>query len=263
MVQRLFYGDDDAQFGDLRVPEGSGPFPCIVLIHGGFWRARYALDLMDDMAKDFCCRGYVTWNIEYRRVGQRGGGWPGTVLDVANAMDYLGDLTTSGVPIDLERIGVVGHSAGGHLALWLGTRHRKSLYGNVLPQRTPISPTAIVALAGVSDLPAMHEARPIESPVQAFMGGLPSEIADAYDEASPMANLPLGIPQVLVHGTADDSVPYNQSVRYVEAAQQQGDFARLLSFEAVDHFAIINPSSRVWPTIVQCVSSLIPPSMLS
>lgn len=228
----------------------------MVIIHGGFWRSQYALDLMNDMAEDLCRRGYVTWNIEYRRVGHPGGGWPGTAMDVAKAMDHLVNIQARGVRIDLERIGVVGHSAGGQIALWLGSRQELTNTGDGSGVIRPIVRPAIIdSLAGVTDLQAMHAARLRDSPVKAFMGGLPEEMAEEYEKASPICQLPLGIPQILVHGTADSNVPYEQTVHYAQAAEQSGDEVRFLSLKDVDHFAVIDPSSSVWPTIVSMLTT--------
>src|SRR5947209_5684909 len=120
---RLPYGPEYLQFGELYLPAGDGPFPVIPLIHGGYWRARYDLTLMDGLAEDLARRGYAAWNIEYRRVGDEGGGWPGTFLDVALATDYLRELAIT-YPLNLQKVVTMGHSAGGHLALWLVARSR-------------------------------------------------------------------------------------------------------------------------------------------
>lgn len=251
-VTRHVYGEDTFQFGDLRLPDGNGPHPVLILIHGGFWRARYALDLMDEMAEFFTRQGYLTWNIEYRRVGHAGGGWPGTVQDVAMAIDYLSILAGE-VSIDIGRVGVIGHSAGGHLALWQAAREQLALQPGLNLVKPVVRPTAIISLAGVSNLRHMHEVRSEDSPVQAFLGGTPNELSDVYRLASPWELLPLGVPQLLVHGTEDDSVPYEQSLHYFEVAEAMQDSVELLTLPGVDHFAIIQPTSDVWETIAQRV----------
>ncbi|HEX7064752.1 MAG TPA: alpha/beta hydrolase [Bacillales bacterium] len=154
-VYRISYGDNENQFGDLRLPEGEGPYPVAIVIHGGFWRARFSLGIMARFCEELTNGGLATWNIEYRRVGQEGGGWPGTLRDAAQATDYLRRIG-SDYMLDLNRVVTIGHSAGGHLALWLGGRHQlpatSPFYsGNPLPLKGAVS------LAGVNDLELMEE----------------------------------------------------------------------------------------------------------
>src|SRR5260370_3919740 len=119
----MAYGTESLQFGELYLPGEPGPHRTVILIHGGYWPARYGLDLMTGLAEDLAARGYAAWNIEYRRVGDPGGGWPGTLLDVAFAADYLRILAPT-YALDLQRVVSLGHSAGGHLAIWLATPPR-------------------------------------------------------------------------------------------------------------------------------------------
>src|SRR4051812_28747189 len=115
------YGDHFHQFGDLLLPrEADGPLPVAVVLHPGFWREQYSLDISEDLARDLAQRGWAAWNVEYRRVGETsGGGYPSTLEDVAAAIDFLQTLDA---PLDLARVVTVGQSAGGHLALWAATR---------------------------------------------------------------------------------------------------------------------------------------------
>ena len=115
------YGPGADRFGELWRPAGDGPWPVVVLLHGGFWRAQRTLELMRPLAADLAGRGFAAWNLEYRRVGQPGGGWPGTCEDVAAGLDHLARLAGR-EPLDLDRLVVAGHSAGGHLALWSAAR---------------------------------------------------------------------------------------------------------------------------------------------
>jgi len=259
---RRYYGDDPNQFGELRLPDRAGPSPVLVLVHGGFWRARYGLELMDDMAEYFRSRGYVTWNLEYRRVGQPGGGWPGTVQDVSRGLDHLSRIADE-VALDLGRVGIIGHSAGGHLALLQAKKARDGMSLALSGQGSgsdtaTIVPTAVIALAAVSDLVQMHASRLDDSPVAAFLGGAPEDAPDACQLASPIDCLPLGVRQLLVHGTADANVPYGQSSLYAKAADAAGDPVELLTLDGVDHFAIIEPGSAIWEDIVRAVERLIP-----
>src|SRR5579872_5792979 len=121
---RLRYGPDPLHFGDLRLPGGTGPHPVVVMVHGGFWRARFNLEYAGHLCAALAALGIATWNVEYRRLGDTGGGWPGTLLDVAAAADHLRTLAAP-YHLDLSRVVAMGHSAGGHLALWLAARRRR------------------------------------------------------------------------------------------------------------------------------------------
>lgn len=253
---RIQYGPGEHHFGDLRLPEGAGPHPVALVIHGGFWRARYGLDLMDPMCDDLTRRGLATWNIEYRRVGHDGGGWPGTLLDVANAADHLRTLAPA-YNLNLGRVAAIGHSAGGHLGLWLAARHRVPAGSAATPPGQPLPLRGVVSLAGVCDLELMWQVRQEESPVAAFLGGTPAEQPERYAQASPIRLLPLGVPQVLVHGTDDANVPLAVSEGYHEAAVAAGDDVQMILLPGVEHFKVIDPTSEVWPPIVVALLRLI------
>lgn len=236
---------------DVRIPDGSGPYPVIVLIHGGFWRAEYDLGLMDPMAIDLTNRGFATVNLEYRRTGEVGGGWPGTFLDIAIALNHLGTVANE-EPLDLQHVTLLGHSAGGHLALWAAGRHQAS-------PRSPLSGTIhlpierVISLAGVTDLRAMWQVLHGAAPVTDFIGGRPEDHPERYDDASPITLLPSGVPQVLIHGTEDNRVPIEQSRQYLERAQVLGDPVRLIELNGVDHFQIIAPNSSAWTTVLDVI----------
>lgn len=257
-MERAQYGSGEWQFGDLRLPDRPGPHPVVLSIHGGFWRARYGLDFNERLAAWFAAHGYATWNIEYRRVGQEGGGWPGTLLDVAAAADHLRLLAQSH-PLDLGRVVAIGHSAGGHLALWLAGRHK-------LPVRSPLftpDPLAlrgVISLAGVADLTAMadwHQARGVplsESPVPGLLGGTPAERPERLACACPARLAPLGVPTILIHGENDEIVPLSVSEAYAGAA---GHEATLTPLAGVDHFAPIDPDSpSAWPPVAAATARL-------
>ena len=238
----VYYGSDLDQLGDLRVPEGGEPHPVVVLLHGGFWRERFTRELMDGLAEDLTRRGYATWNLEYRRVGPSGGGWPTTLLDVAAGIDHLADLASEN-RLDLSKVAVVGHSAGGQLALWSASR------GN-LPTGSPgagpiVSPRAVISLAGVNDLSTAEEQGLGRGAVAEFLGDS-VEHSQIYSLVSPIELLPIKTAQLLVHGTADTHVPVEQSRSYYESAIALGDSAELLVLEGVDHFALNNPESEIW-----------------
>lgn len=249
------YGDGPDQVGDLRLPEGSGLAPVVVLIHGGFWREPFKRDLMEGLALDLTGRGFATWNLEYRRVGASGGGWPQTATDVARGIDHLAALA-SGYPLDLSRVALVGHSAGGHLALWAGARQR-------LPEAAPgahpkVMPAYVVSLAGVADLEEADRTGLGGGAVASFLGP-GSDRSAIYPEASPRALVPLGVPQLLVHGTADRIVPIAQSERYAAAAGTAGDEAELLLIPGAGHFDLIEPSTPAWSaTAARLIDRLAP-----
>ncbi len=257
---RLAYGPEALQFGDLRLPSGAGPHPTAVLIHGGYWRARYGLKLMTGLAKDLAARGYTAWNIEYRRVGDPGGGWPGTFLDVARAIDYLRVIAPT-YALNLQRVVPIGHSAGGHLAFWLVARPRipagDMLAGTSIKaghtDDSPLVPAAAISLAGVVDLVMAWQLHLSMDAVVDLLGGTPREVPERYATTSPAALLPLGVPQVLFHGTDDVHVPIEVSRAYTKAAQAANDPVTYIELPGVDHFDVINPRSGAWERIIEAL----------
>ncbi|MBM7111949.1 alpha/beta hydrolase family protein [Archangium primigenium] len=252
---RIPYGDITHQFGDLRLPRGEGPHPVVVMIHGGFWRARYDLEHVGHLCADLTRRGYATWSLEYRRVGHPEGGWTGTFEDVARGTDYLRTLARH-YPLDLKRVVLMGHSAGGHLALWLAGRGRLEA-GEPLHTPTPLVPRGVVSLAGVVDLARAHTLNLGNGIVESFLGGTPAQVPERYRLGSPAALLPLGVKQVLVHGVKDDIVPVALSEAYQARATALGDTARLVRLENAEHFAVIDPRAAEWAQVVEAVGSLL------
>jgi acetyl esterase/lipase len=248
---RISYGADPLQFGDLRLPEGAGPHPVVVYVHGGYWRARYDLTHAGHACAALTARGVATWNLEYRRLGNAGGGWPGTFLDVAAGADYVRELARR-YPLDLSRVIVAGHSAGGQLACWLAARHRLSA-SSPLYAADPLTVRAALALAGVLDLARAWELRLSENVTEQFLGGTPRQVPERYASASPYELLPLGVRQTLIHGTADDSVPYELSQRYAAEAERRGDNVTLLTLPGAGHFGIVDPEAAEWPIVERAV----------
>ena len=246
---RLPYGPDAQQFGDLWLPADHAQHPVVVALHGGFWRARYDLTYMGHLCAALAAVGIAAWNVEYRRLGQEGGGWPGTFEDAARAADHLPALAER-YSLDLQRVVAVGHSAGGQLALWLAARARIPA-GDRLHREAPLALRGVVALAGVVDLRQAWDLALSGRVVGEFMGGGPDERPERYATASPAALLPFGVPQVVIHGTADADVPYALSRDYQELATAWGDDAQLLSLPDVDHFAPVDPQSPEWPLVLQ------------
>lgn len=261
---KLAYGPAYLQFGELYLPQAAGPHPVIPLIHGGYWRARYDLTLMDGLAEDLARRGYAAWNIEYRRVGDEGGGWPGTFLDVARAIDYIRVLAPH-YKLDAQRVVPVGHSAGGHLAFWLAARHRlpvdsplagASVAAREGEQAAPLPLTGTISLAGVLDLETAWRLHLSNDAVVELLGKKWPDAPERYAAASPAALLPLGVPQVLIHGTRDSSVPIEISRDYAAKAKALGDAVIYLELEGIDHFDVIDPHSTAWERTVEALANI-------
>jgi acetyl esterase/lipase len=252
---RLAYGIEPRQFGELYVPKGSGPHPVVILIHGGFWRAAYRLTLMQGLAEDLVQKRIATWNIEYRCVGDTGGGWPGTLQDVAWAADYLATLAST-YALDLARVVSVGHSAGGQLAFWLAARSRLPKESTLTVSETPLPLTGAVSLAGASDLKLVWHLNLGKGSATEFLGGCPNKVPERYAIASPAELLPVGIPQILLHGTRDDLVPLTVSQKYTQKAIQAGDRVRLIELPGADHFVLIDATSAAWAIALTEIQSL-------
>jgi acetyl esterase/lipase len=249
----IAYGDALDQVANLHVPVGEGgPWPCVVLLHGGFWRTGWDRTLMTPLAVDLAGRGIVAWNVEYRRVGQAGGGWPGTLEDVAAAIDHLADVEA----VDASRVITCGHSAGGHLALWLAGRQRLS---PAEPGAAPrVRPVAAISQAGVCDLERGWRDGLGDGAVAALLGSW-EDVPERYAVASPAALAPLGVPQLLVHGSADDIVPPSQSRGYAALDPE----AALLELEGVDHFEVIDPGHAAWTAVVERLPRLLGADILA
>ncbi|MGA2416354.1 MAG: alpha/beta fold hydrolase [Candidatus Sulfotelmatobacter sp.] len=232
---RLAYGGDANQFLDLRRPMGKGSHALAIAIHGGYWRAKYDLAYMGHLCAALTSNGIVTANLEYRRVGNPGGGWPGTFADVRAAYQFL---LQNAQPhgIDSARIVAIGHSAGGQLALCLAA-HEPGV-------------RAAISLAGVIDLLRAYELHLSNDAVVEFLGGTPAEVADHYREADPM-KLAIAARQWLVHGAADDVVPPAFSREYVRAKSKEK--VRLVEIAGAGHFELVDPRSGAWKQVESAV----------
>lgn len=255
------YGAGPHQYGEYWPGRGGA---LVVLIHGGYWRGKYRLDLMHPMAADLQARGYAVWNVEYRPMDTDGGGWPGTFEDVASAVDAAADLDAR--MVDPERIGLIGHSAGGQLALWVaGIAERGAAMADgasAANARRPacrVVPRVVVSLAGVCDLAAAARLGLSRGAVLELLGGGPSDRPEVYAQADPMSAGPLTVSQLIVHGTADEDVPYELSERYA-AREGAGEQAVLLTLPGTDHFELIDPASGVWDRVVREFAPLLPTS---
>jgi len=228
---RISYGNDPLQFGDLRLPSGKGPHPAVIFVHGGFWRAAYNLDHAGRACAALTKAGAATWSIEYRRIGNPGGGWPGTADDVLHAAEHLVKIAPR-YNLDVNRLVAAGHSAGGQLVLWLAAQRAVDLRG-------------IIPMAAVSDLRRAFALQLGNGVVGEFLGGSPDRIPQRYAAASPMQLLPISVRQRLIHGTADNIVPFEMSERFVKASHN----AKLIPLQGAGHFELIDPRAREWETV--------------
>ncbi|MDW3217241.1 MAG: alpha/beta hydrolase [Acidimicrobiales bacterium] len=247
---QLGYGEDyPQQYGFLTLPPGNGPHPVIVFIHGGFWRNAFDTTLAEPQAADAVANGYAAWNIEYRRVGDPDGGYPGTLVDVAAAVDHLATLAET-EPLDLDRVAVVGHSAGGHLALWIGQRANISAGA---PGSDPaVTPRLVVGQAPVADLQANIDLG--QGAVLGLMGAQPSDAPEAYAIADPAALLPIVVPQLVIQGAEDAIVPPDRVVAY-EAKVADPAQLTVEVFDGADHFDVIDPAHESWTLTLDRISA--------
>ena len=214
MASRHSYGEHSSQFCELY--EAPGATDVAVLVHGGFWRARYGLDQQRDLAADLVARGWSVWNVEYRRLGD-GGGWPETYDDVRAAIAAL--------PVPAERVVAIGHSAGGHLAVRAAAD-------------VPLS--GVVSQAGALNLYELWRRGTSDHVVRQFLGGSPDEVPDRYDAATPR---PPDVPLLLVHGALDEDVP-------VEISRAYGA-GELVVIEDEGHMEHLDPASRCWRAVTE------------
>jgi acetyl esterase/lipase len=230
--QRLRYGERDSQFVDFRRPSAGTARPLAIMIHGGFWRVRYNLLHAGHLCAALAAAGLASANIEYRRIGEPGGGWPGTFEDVKLAVAFAREHAPQNGG-DASRTVVLGHSAGGHLALWLAAEIRDL--------------ACVIGLAPVASLREAFTLALSENAVADLMGGGPDEVPERYAAADPARPTP--VPRVLIHGTADDTVPIALSRNYAAPA-------RLIEIPNADHLALIDPRSAAWPLVLKEVMAV-------
>jgi len=261
-ARRIAYGTDPLQFAELRVPSTKGPHPVAIVVHGGCWVAKLgnmeeravAMDNMRPVAAALTDAGIATWNVEYRRLGNAGGGWPGTFQDVARAADFLRTLATAN-DLDLTRTVAIGHSAGGHLVMWLAARAKLSKTSD-LYTANPLALAGVVDLDGPADLKATI---PLQQPVCGspvitnLMGGSPEEQPDRYRAGSPIELLPLGVRQEFFAGRMFAA----QVAPYEAATKQAGDTLHTTVLADAGHFVFIDPQSDVWPQVLAAVRRLV------
>ena len=250
---KIAYGDDPLQFGELHVPEGDGPFPVVVFIHGGCWLAEYDITTTRPLAWTLRDEGIAVWNLEYRRVGNPGGTYPGLLLDIGLGIDYVKTLAAEH-PLDIAQVVVMGHSAGGHLALWAGARAkippRHDLY-----LADPLIPAGVVALAPAPALTRLHQQGTCDNVIDRLMDGSPAERPDRYAYVEPARMAPIGVRHTLLMGVHDIVwTPFGEE--YYTAARAIGDntMKRVMAPES-GHFEVINPNTSTWVLVLDAVRS--------
>ena len=262
---RLSYGTNELNFGELRLPKGPGPHPVVVLIHGGCWKAQLqgldpratSLDLLRPIAASLTDSGFTTWNIEYRRVGNEGGGWPGTYHDIGEAIDFLRTISSKH-SLDLKRVLVAGHSAGGQLAFWAAAR-AKLTESNPLYKKLPLPLTAVLNLDGPIDMKAAAPFAEQFCGFQAihdFLGGSADQLPDRYAAGSASSFLPLGIRQEIVVGKLLAGIR-EQISNYEKDAKSHGDHISVLDLEQAGHFGFLFPRSEHWSAVKERIKSLL------
>jgi acetyl esterase/lipase len=237
---RITYGSEAKQFCDLRVPAVRKNRPVAIVIHGGFWRARFALTYIGHLCESLRQAGMASWSIEYRGVGDRGGGWPGTLEDITAAAAKLASVADQHA-LNLSNIVALGHSAGGHFALWLACKVRLQ---------------ACLLLGGVADLKRAWELNLGDGAVEAFLGGGPDSVPERFAATDPVALLPLGTRVRLFHGREDSTVPLEVSERYAAEARRKGCDARVIPL-AGGHFELVDPATPQWEAVRDEISRIV------
>ena len=233
------YGKDQYQKGDLYLPKHPEN-GTVCLFHGGFWKMPYDRTQLSELAEAIAANGFTVWNIEYRRTGWKGGGYPGTFDDAVDAVNYLTTLKK-------KPLYVAGHSAGGHLALWLGNKG-----SGVAVNTLELTPTALIGLAPVTDLLKCYGDQERSGYVLALMNQTPpSEAMDKYQRVSPISLIPMAMARLVIHGSDDASVPVEESEAYASASKAAGDEIELIKIEGGSHMDFTNPESRASKCLIE------------
>jgi acetyl esterase/lipase len=254
------YGPDPQQFAQLWRPRTKGTYPVVVMIHGGCWQASLpGVELMAYLSEDLRRRGFAVWNIEYRRVGGTGGGYPGTFEDVGRAIDHL-RIIARAENLDLRHVVLVGHSAGGHLALWAAARRRLPK-GDPLFSPNPLPVSGVISLAGIDDLAAYRAGGPDAcggpDTIDQLVDASGRRGQDVYADTSPAALVPIGARQAIVSGALDPIVPPRFGQAYAEKAKAAGDKVQIMDIPAAGHFELIDPNSKAWKRIEPVIEAML------
>ncbi len=264
--ERISYGSASLQYGELRVPDGTGSHPLAILVHGGCWRARIgqmpeaatSLELLRPLAAALVREGIATWNVEYRRLGNEGGGWPGTFEDIAKATDFSRTLAPK-YRLDLQRVVLVGHSSGGHLALWAAARHK-------LPAASPLRTVSPLRVAGVVDIDGPVDLASLigvdrqvcgAPVVEELLGGGPGTLPERYREASAAGLLPIETRQELLIADKAGDEWIGLIKAYADSAKKAGDAVTVTMLQNSGHFDGLNPKAPAWKTVFASIRSIV------
>lgn len=254
----ISYGLDSLQFAELRIPDGPGPHPVAIVIHGGCFLSFANLHVMDHFCDKLTRAGIATWNLEYRRADSPGGGWPGTFDDIGQGVDFIRNLDKK-YNLDLNRLVIVGHSSGGYFALWAGGRNQVAQKSRLYSDN-PLVPTGVVSLAGLADLRGKSEQTKQvcgSDVINMLLGGSIEEVPERYRNASPITLLPIGVKQIVIYGSDDPAVPPEFGQKYVEAGKLLDEDIGLIIIPNIAHFELIAPRTSSWPIVEASIRSLI------
>jgi acetyl esterase/lipase len=254
MPSTLRYGPDDGQDVDVWRPGADGRRPVVIAIHGGFWLAEYDRAYLAPACAALAEAGYLTCSLEYRRAGQPGGGWPGTFADIATALGRIPELL--GKDADHDRIALLGHSAGAHLALWAAGAHRLP-ETHPLHRNGPFPARGIVSLGGIGDLAAIDGTEIGGPAVRELLGGDRETVPDRYRAADPAGLVPTGVRVILVHGSRDGEVPVAASGGYADRARAAGDDVELRILPDIGHFQPVKPNSPAWAEVPRAIADVL------
>ena len=251
---RISYGAAPAQVVEVFLPKTKGPHPVVVLIHGGCFLAEYqGLPQTSGIAADLARRGYAVWNVEYRKIGEAGAGYPGTFLDVADAVDLI-RTDAARFQLDSHRVLALGHSAGGHLALWAAARP-KLPKSSPLWRADPLPVRAVVSLGGIGDLKGQGSVfagacgpEPIPTIIDA------AHRKDPYVDTSPAELLPTGTRTVMISGAFDYVMPPFTGWAYVQKIRKAGDSADVMAIPDAGHFDVVMPTTPAWKVVADTVA---------
>ena len=248
---RIAYGDDPLQFGNLRLPEGDGPHPVVAFVHGGCWLSMYDIAHVGPAEQAIVDAGFAVWSIEYRRVGDEGGGWPATYLDVGRGFDHLRELSGP-YDLDLSRVIAAGHSAGGTFALWAAARGKIGSASELYVD-DPLPVQAVFALAPAGDLEGVQMRGSCGNVVGQLIGGSPVDHPDRYAAASPMQLAPVGVPQTLVIGAFDAAWAPPGRAYYNRAITVGDTEVSVVGLPESGHFEMIVPTTSSWPLVISAL----------
>jgi acetyl esterase/lipase len=261
---RIHYGAGPWQFGDLWIPQtrSRSLLPLVVFYHGGWWKSEYDLGYAGYLCAALKKEGIASWSVEYRRVGETGGGWPATFQDAAAGFDFVATLARS-YPLDLSRVITMGHSAGGHLAFWVAGRHHIDARSEIYQPRPQVPLRGAISLAGAVDLRLTIDLSGYftfahdKDEVYDLMGGRPQDLPDRYKAGNPGDLLPFQVPQLLIQGSADDQIPAGLPSRWAEMSRRLGDSATVNIIPSADHLDLVDPDSRAWGAVRDDVGKMV------